>query len=346
MLVTFESERERGVSLAASATTLEDLEAARTSVLGRRSAFADAQRRLGGLAHEERKRVGQVANAAREALDAAFAARRAELEADAEDRLLEADRIDLSLPGRRPRAGSLHPLTIVEDQIVDVFVRLGYRVVEGPEIEDDWHNFQALNIPPDHPARTMKDSLYVSIPGHPELLLRTETSAAQIRTMRSQPPPVSIVSPGRVYRRETPDATHLPVFHQVECLAVDEGITFADLKGTLETMARALFGETRRVRLGPAYFPFVEPGAEVGVSCFRCDGVGCRVCGNGWIELLGAGMVHPQVLENCGYDSERYTGFAFGIGVERVALLRYAIPDIRMLVDGDVRFLEQFRGVA
>jgi phenylalanyl-tRNA synthetase alpha chain len=346
MLATFESERERGVSLAASATTVEDLEAARTSVLGRRSAFADAQRGLGGLAHEERKRVGQAANAAREALDAAFAARRAELEADAEDRLLEADRIDLSLPGRRPRAGSLHPLTIVEDQIVDVFVRLGYRVVEGPEIEDDWHNFQALNIPPDHPARTMKDSLYVSIPGHPELLLRTETSAAQIRTMRSQPPPVSIVSPGRVYRRETPDATHLPVFHQVECLAVDEGITFADLKGTLETMARALFGETRRVRLGPAYFPFVEPGAEVGVSCFRCDGVGCRVCGNGWIELLGAGMVHPQVLENCGYDSERYTGFAFGIGVERVALLRYAIPDIRMLVDGDVRFLEQFRGVA
>jgi phenylalanyl-tRNA synthetase alpha chain len=248
----------------------------------------------------------------------------------------------MTLPGRVFPRGSLHPLTLVEDEIVSVFIRLGFTVVQGPEIEDDWHNFQALNIPVDHPARTMKDSLYVAIPGHPELLLRTETSAAQIRTMQSQPPPVYVVAPGRVYRRETPDPTHLPVFHQVECLVVDEGITFADLKGTLEAMARGLFGESRRIRLGPAYFPFVEPGAEVGVSCFICEGVGCRVCGNGWIELLGAGMVHPQVLENCGYDSERYTGFAFGIGIERVALLRYAIPDIRMLVDGDIRFLEQW----
>ena len=188
----------------------------------------------------------------------------------------------------------------------------------------------------------MKDSLYVAIPGHPELLLRTETSAAQIRTMQSQPPPVYIVSPGRVYRRETADATHLPVFTQVEGLVVDEGITFAHLKGTLEVMARALFGERRRIRLSPAYFPFVEPGAQVDVTCFRCDGVGCSVCGNGWIELLGTGMVHPTVLENCGYDAERYTGFAFGMGIERVALLRYAIPDMRMLIEGDVRFLEQF----
>jgi phenylalanyl-tRNA synthetase alpha chain len=216
--------------------------------------------------------------------------------------------------------------------------------VEGPEVEDDWHNFQALNIPPDHPARTMKDSLFVDVPGHPELLLRTETSAVQIRTMQSQPPPVFVIAPGRVYRRETPDPTHLPVFHQIEGLAVDEGITFADLKGTLEAFAKAMFGERRRVRLGPAFFPFVEPGCEVGVSCFRCDGQGCRVCGTGWIELLGAGMVHPVVLENCGYDAERYTGFAFGLGIERVALLRYEIPDMRMLVDGDTRLLEQFRG--
>jgi phenylalanyl-tRNA synthetase alpha chain len=287
-----------------------------------------------------------VANEARDALNRAFDERRVALEEHAEDELLVSDRIDLTLPGRRPPRGSVHPLTIVEDEIVEVFLRLGFRVVDGPEIEDDWHNFQALNIPPDHPARTMKDSLYVAIPGHPELLLRTETSAAQIRTMQSQPPPVSIVAPGRVYRRETADATHLPVFHQVECLVVDEGITFADLKGTLEVLARALFGERRRVRLGPAYFPFVEPGAEVGVSCFVCDGVGCRVCGNGWIELLGAGMVHPQVLENCGYDSERFTGFAFGLGVERVALLKYAIPDMRMLIDGDVRLLAQFGGAA
>jgi len=223
---------------------------------------------------------------------------------------------------------------------------LGFRVAEGPEVEDDWHNFQALNIPPDHPARTMKDSLYVNVPGRPELLLRTETSAVQIRTMQAQPPPVFVVAPGRVYRRETPDPTHLPVFHQIEGLAVDDGITFADLKGTLEVFAKAMFGERRRIRLGPAFFPFVEPGCEVGVSCFRCEGDGCRVCGTGWIELLGAGMVHPVVLENCGYDPERYTGFAFGLGIERVALLRYEIPDIRMLVDGDVRLLEQFQGVA
>jgi len=339
---TLEAERTRGVELAGRAATMEELEAARTSVLGRKAPFSEVQRSLGGLPDDDRREAGKLVNQIREELESALAARRGALEAAAETGLLAADRIDLSLPGRRPRQGSLHPLTIVEDQIVDVFLRLGFRIVEGPEIEDDWHNFQALNIPEDHPARTMKDSLYVAIPGHPELLLRTETSAAQVRTMQSQPPPVYIVSPGRVYRRETPDATHLAVFHQVECLVVDEGITFADLKGTLEAMVRALFGEQRRIRLGPAYFPFVEPGAEVGVSCFSCDGVGCRVCGNGWIELLGAGMVHPQVLENCGYDSERYTGFAFGIGIERVAILRYGIPDIRMLVEGDVRFLEQF----
>jgi phenylalanyl-tRNA synthetase alpha chain len=345
MRATLHAERERGRVAAAEAATLDDLERAQVAVLGRKSRFSEVQRNLGGLPDQERKELGRTANEARQALTAVFEARRGELRREAEGVLLAADRIDLSLPGRRPEHGSLHPLTLVEDEIVEVFTRLGFRVAEGPEIEDDWHNFQALNIPEDHPARTMKDSLYVAIPGHPELLLRTETSAVQIRTMQSQPPPVYIVCPGRVYRRETPDATHLAVFHQVECLVVDEGITFADLKGTLEEMAKALFGQTRKVRLGPAYFPFVEPGAEVGVSCFLCDGAGCRVCGNGWIELLGAGMVHPQVLENCGYDSERYTGFAFGLGIERVALLRYAIPDMRMLLDGDVRFLEQFEGV-
>jgi len=346
MIAVFMREQERGVELADAATNLEELEAARTAVLGRKAPFAEAQKQLGSLGEDERRRVGQVANEARRALQATFDDRRAAFEAQAEDALLASDGVDLSLPGRRPRPGSLHPLTLVEHEVVDTFVRLGFRVVEGPEIEDDWHNFQALNIPPDHPARTMKDSLYVAIPGHPELLLRTETSAAQIRTMQAQQPPIYIVSPGRVYRRETSDATHLAVFHQVECLVVDDGITFADLKGTLEVMARSLFGANRRVRLGPAYFPFVEPGAEVGVSCFRCDGVGCRVCGNGWIELLGAGMVHPQVLENCGYDSERYTGFAFGMGIERVAMLKYGIPDMRMLLEGDVRFLRQFQGVA
>jgi phenylalanyl-tRNA synthetase alpha chain len=346
MLRSLAAERDRGIELFERADTLEALEAAQVEITGRRSELSSIQRSLGTLDDAERRRVGQATNEARAALQRALDARRTALERRAEDALLEGDRLDMTLPGRAPRVGSRHPLTIVERQLVEVFTGLGYRVAEGPEVEDDWHNFQALNIPPDHPARTMKDSLYVSVPGHPELLLRTETSAVQIRTMQAQPPPVFVVAPGRVYRRETPDPTHLPVFHQLEGLAVDEGISFADLKGTLEVMARALFGERRRVRLGPAFFPFVEPGCEVGVSCFKCDGVGCRVCGTGWIELLGAGMVHPVVLENCGYDSERYTGFAFGIGIERVALLRYGIPDIRMLVDGDVRLLEQFRGAA
>ncbi len=332
--------------MAGAAATLDDLEAAQTSILGRKTALAEAQRALGGLGEQDRRELGKLANEVRELLTRTFDERRRSLADEAETALLQADRVDLTLPGRRPPEGSLHPLSLVEQQIVDVFLRLGFRVAEGPEIEDDWHNFQALNIPPDHPARTMKDSLYVAIPGHPELLLRTETSAVQIRSMQSQDPPVYIIAPGRVYRRENPDATHLAVFHQVEGLVVDEGITFADLKGTLEAVAKDLFGEERKVRLGPAYFPFVEPGAEVGVSCFRCEGVGCRVCGNGWIELLGAGMVHPQVLENCGYDSERYTGFAFGVGIERVALLKYSIPDMRMLLDGDVRFLEQFGGAS
>ncbi|HEY7477351.1 MAG TPA: phenylalanine--tRNA ligase subunit alpha, partial [Actinomycetota bacterium] len=231
-------------------------------------------------------------------------------------------------------------------EIVEIFTRMGYRVVEGAEVEDEWHSFDALNIPPDHPARTSMDTTYVDVPGHPELLLRPHTSPMQIRTLETQAPPIAIVVPGRVYRNEEITAKNMPVFHQVEGLLVDEGITFADLKGTLEEVARGLFGRERRIRFTPSYFPFVEPGAQIGVSCFLCDGTGCRVCGNGWIELLGAGMVHPRVLENCGYDSERFTGFAFGLGIERVALLEYAIPDMRMLLDGDVRFLEQFEAVS
>ncbi len=342
MLATLDVELERARGLLARADSLEAVDAVEVAVLGRKAPFSEVQRSLKGLSEDDRRSVGKRVNEVREAIRAAIQSRRDALAEGVEAALLEADRIDLTLPGRRPRRGSLHPMTLVEDEIVNVFLRLGYRVVEGPEVEDDWHNFQALNIPEDHPARTMRDTLYVAIPGHPELLLRTETSAAQIRTMQSQPPPVYIISPGRVYRRETADATHLPVFAQVECLAVDEGLTFADLKGTLEAMAKELFGESRRIRFTPSYFPFVEPGAQIGVSCFKCDGVGCRVCGNGWIELLGAGMVHPTVLENCGYDAERYTGFAFGLGIERVAILKYAIPDMRMLIDGDVRFLEQF----
>jgi phenylalanyl-tRNA synthetase alpha chain len=338
-----EDERTRGLAAVAAAGTREELDAAKIAALGRKTRFSEVQRALGSFEHDDRKVLGTLANDVRDALQTAIERRAAELDTAAEAVLLEGDAVDVSLPGRRRRPGSLHPLAIVERHIVEVFTRMGYRVVEGPEIEDEWHNFEALNIPPDHPARTMKDSLYIDVPG---MLLRTETSAAQIRTMEAEGPPIHIVCPGRVFRQETPDATHLPVFHQVECLAVDEGISFADLKGTLEAFARAMFGGDRRVRLNPDYFPFVEPGAQAAVSCFVCDGVGCRTCGNGWIELLGAGMVHPNVLENCGYDSERYTGFAFGLGIERVAMIRYGVPDMRLFVEGDVRFLEQFQGVA
>jgi phenylalanyl-tRNA synthetase alpha chain len=334
-----EDELQSGLSRIRAATSLEELEAAQVAAIGRRSAYSEVQRSLGKMPDDERRVVGKRANEVRAELEAALAEVGLALDERAEAVSLEADRVDVSLPGRRLRAGSLHPLTITEYEIVDTFVSMGYRVAEGPEIETDWYNFTALNIPADHPARSMKDSLYVDIPG---MLLRTETSAVQIHTMESQEPPVFIIAPGRVFRRETTDATHSPIFHQIEGLAVDEGITFSDLKGTLEAFAKAMFGQDLRVRMVPSYFPFVEPGAQVDVSCFKCGGRGCRVCGNGWIEILGAGMVHPAVLENVGYDSERYTGFAFGMGLERVAMLRYGIPDIRLFYEGDVRFLSQF----
>jgi phenylalanyl-tRNA synthetase alpha chain len=340
-----EEERRRGVEAFEAASSLDELESAQVAILGRKARFAGVQRSLGDLEPEDRKRVGKAANEVRTALQEALAKRRSALEAAAEEELLAADAVDVTLPGRRPPAGSLHPLTIVEKQIVEIFTRLGYRVAEGPEVENDWYNFQALNIPPDHPARTMKDSLYLDVPGE-RLLLRTETSAVQPRVMERQDPPVYIVCPGRVFRREAVDATHTSVFHQVEGLAVDDGLSFADLKGTLEAFAREMFGPEQRVRMTPDYFPFVEPGAQVAVSCFRCGGGGCGTCGKGkgWIEIIGAGMVHPNVLENCGYDAERYTGFAFGMGVERVAILRYGVSDIRLFFEGDVRFLEQFQG--
>jgi phenylalanyl-tRNA synthetase alpha chain len=347
-LQTLDAELVRGRTLFAAATSLDMLEEAETAVLGRRSAFSAVQRGLRELSDAERRTVGTRTHEVRQALQALHQERRRTLEAEHETAMLEADRLDVTLPGRRPRLGSLHPLTLTEYQLVETFVRMGYRVVEGPEIENDWYNFQALNIPPDHPARTMKDTFYLDAPGGPELLLRTETSAMQIRTMESQQPPIYIVSPGRVYRKETSDATHSAAFHQLEGLAIDEGLTLADLKGTLETFAREVFG-AQQIRLTPSYFPFVEPGAQVEVSCFVCggSGEGCRTCKQtGWIELLGCGMVHPAVLENVGYDPERYTGFAFGLGIDRAAMLRYGLTDIRGLFDGDLRLLEQFEGVA
>jgi phenylalanyl-tRNA synthetase alpha chain len=344
-LNTLERELERGVSLLAAASSLQVLEDAEVTILGRKSPFSAVQRALGALSEDDRRRVGQRTNEVREALRAAIAARRANLEADRDQSILERDRVDVTLPGRQPRLGSLHPLTIVQDEVVDVFTRMGYQVVEGPEVETEWYNFDALNIPADHPARTLMDTIFVDVPGHTDLVLRTHTSPMQIRTMEAQQPPVFVVVPGRVFRNEEITAKNMPVFHQVEGLAVDEGITFADLKGTLETFYRALLGPEREVRLTPSFFPFVEPGAQVEVSCFVCGGAGCRTCGHtGWIEAAGAGMVHPVVLENVGYDSERYTGFAFGMGYDRLAMIRFGIPDIRLLWESDVRFLERFVG--
>jgi phenylalanyl-tRNA synthetase alpha chain len=344
-LRTLDDALERGLAAIRDAGSLSELDAAQVAVLGRKSRFTEVQRSLGELPEDARRAVGRRANEVREGLTRAFEERREALQKAEEARALDADAVDVTLPGRRSRRGSLHPLTIVEEEICDVFVRMGYRVVEGPEVETDWYNFEALNIPPDHTARTAKDTLYLDVPGRNDVLLRTETSAVQIRTMEAQQPPVYIVSPGRTYRRDTWDATHSPMFHQIEGLAVDDGITLADLKGTLEEFARALFGPDQRIRLSPSYFPFVEPGAQVEVSCFICGGTGvdCRTCGGtGWIEILGSGMVHPAVFENVGYDPERYTGFAFGMGIDRIAMLKYGIRDIRLLFEGDVRFLEQF----
>ena len=341
-----DEELARGRALIEQSSSVSDLDQIETAVLGRKSRYTQVYRALGALSEEDRRTVGRRANEVRAAVQAAVAARRADLEEREQRAELEADWIDVTLPGRRPRMGSLHPLTIVERQVVEIFTRMGYRVVEGPEVETDWYNFTALNIPPNHPARTEKDTIYLDVPGHTDLLLRTETSAMQIRTMQRQDPPVFVIAPGRVFRQDTPDAIHSPVFHQFEILAVDEGLTFADMKGTLLSFAQTMFGERTTVRLTPDHFPFVEPGAQLAVSCFVCGGAGCKTCKHtGWIELLGCGMVHPNVLENVGYDPERYTGFAAGTGIERVAMVRYGIPDLRLFFEGQTRFLEQFAGV-
>ncbi|HEX5937414.1 MAG TPA: phenylalanine--tRNA ligase subunit alpha [Actinomycetota bacterium] len=347
MLRTLDDVLEQGRRAVGEASTIEELETASVRVLGRKSRFAEVQRSIGSLPPESRGDVGQRVNAARAELEERTESRRVELQLAAEDALLTEDRLDLTLPGRRARPGSRHPFSLIESEIVEIFTRMGYRVVEGPEVEDEWHSFDALNIPPDHPARTSMDTTYVDVPDHPELVLRPHTSPMQIRTLESQGAPAYVVVPGRVYRNEEVTAKNMPVFHQVEGLAVDEGITFADLKGTLEAFYRALLGESRQIRLTPSFFPFVEPGAQVDVSCFVCEGSGCRTCAfTGWIETMGSGMVHPNVLVNCGLDPERYTGFAFGGGYDRLAMIRYGIPDIRLLWDSDVRFLEQFEVVS
>jgi phenylalanyl-tRNA synthetase alpha chain len=322
----------------ARAGTAAELEQVRVRYLGRQGALTTLLRSLGSLPESERPRVGAAANEAKRELEALVESRLSETREAERRQQRSRTRLDLTLPGRRPPQGSLHPLTIVNDEIISNFVGLGFSVAEGPEVEDDYHNFEALNFPRDHPARDMQDTFYLG----DDALLRTHTSPVQIRTMQAQRPPVRIICPGRVYRRDA-DITHSPMFHQVEGLAVDRNVSMGDLKGTLELFARAMFGPRSKIRFRPSFFPFTEPSAEVDVLCFLCGGSGCRVCSHsGWLEILGSGMVHPQVLRNVGYDPEEVTGWAFGMGVERIAMLKYGVDDIRLFFENDLRLLRQF----
>jgi phenylalanyl-tRNA synthetase alpha chain len=321
-------------------STVEALNALRDKYLGRKSGLIAAEKkRIGSLSSEERAGFGQQVNEISAEVEAEIARLSDQFAAEAETLALERDKIDVSLPGTRPRQGHLHPITLVRQRIEDVFVSMGYSVEDGPEIETSFYNFDALNIPPGHPARESADTFYVS----EDLALRSQTSTVQIHTMQRQKPPLRVIAPGRVFRRDTPDPTHNPMFFQVEGLNVDRHITLADLKGTLQKFVEMMFGPGVRTRFRPSYFPFTEPSAEVDFSCYVCVGTGCRICkGSGWIELGGSGMVHPNVLETVGIDPEEFSGFAFGLGIDRMAGLMYDIDDIRLLFENDIRFLEQF----
>ena len=323
----------QALSAIAATSDPHELEAVRVRFLGRKSELKQALR---GIRDRE---TGMTLNALRDRVEAAFDERAQGLEREARARAAEADTLDVTLPGDAPPRGHLHLLTQIRREVEDVFLGLGYAVVDGAEVEDTWHLFDALNMPPQHITRSPLHTLYLN----GDVVLRTETSASQIRVMEVQSPPVYIVSPGRVYRRETADATHASIFHQVEGLAVDRGITLADLKGTLLYTARALFGEDREIRFSTDFFPFTEPSVGVAVSCFICNGTGCALCKQtGWIEMAGSGLVDPNVLRNVGYDPEEVSGFAFGLGLERIAILRHGVPDIRMFLENDLRFLRQF----
>ena len=332
----------------AAAKSVRDAQSVRDRYLGRKNSIvASWMQSIGAAPPDQKKNIGRFANELKQAIEDRWNAYTERAEATARP----AGAIDVTLPGRQPALGHRHPLTIVRDQLESIFGRMGFTVVEGPEAEDDWHCFDALNMPPEHPARDMQDTLYLASPlqgdsGRADdvrTLLRTHTSSMQIRYMQTHPPPVRIVVPGRVYRRDDLDLTHSPAFSQIEALVVGEGISLADLKGTLLAFARQMFSPTVRVRFRPSFFPYTEPSAEIDLSCWQCDGAGCAMCKkSGWIEIGGCGMVHPAVFEAVGYDAEKYTGFAWGIGIERVAILRYQVEDIRLFYENDLRFLEQF----
>ena len=316
-----------------------DLSEIRVKYLGKKGELTAVLRSMGSLSPEERPAFGQRANEVRAQIEAEIERRQTEMKSAMRDRALRAEKLDVTVPGEDVPFGHIHPLSRVQHEIEDIFIGMGYSIAEGPEVELDYYNFQALNIPPEHPARDTQDTFYIT----DNVLLRSQTSPVQVHVMEKERPPIRILSPGRVYRSDAVDTTHSPLFHQIEGLVVDRGVTMGDLKGTLAMFARRMFGSDTKIRFRPHHFPFTEPSAEVDVSCFACGGKGCRFCkGEGWIEILGAGMVHPNVLSGCSIDPEEYSGFAFGLGVERVALLKYHIDDMRLLYENDVRFLGQF----
>ncbi len=334
-----EAIRDRAVRELSQADGQQVLESLRVKYLGKKGELTSILKQMGKLSAEERPAVGQLANRIRSLIEQDLEKRAGELKAEEMKRRLEREKLDVTLPGVHRELGVRHPLTIVLDELKEIFVGMGFRIVEGPEVEYDYYNFEALNMPKNHPARDTQDTFYIN----DNILLRTQTSPVQVRVMEKQKPPIRIISPGRVYRSDAVDATHSPLFHQIEGLVVDKGITFANLKGTLETFVKRLYGEDSVVRFRPHHFPFTEPSAEVDVQCFSCHGEGCRLCkGEGWIEILGCGMVHPKVLSNCGIDPEEYSGFAFGMGLERIVMRRYSIDDLRLFYENDVRFLKQF----
>ena len=318
---------------------LDKLNEVRVSALGKKGALTELLKSMKEVAPQDRPKVGQMVNEVRAEIETALETEKAKLEDRAMEARLKNEVIDVTLPAKKNSVGHRHPNTIALEEVERIFVGMGYEVVRGPEVEKDYYNFEALNIPKDHPARDEQDTFYIN----EEIVLRTQTSPVQVRTMEQGKLPIRMIAPGRVFRSDEVDATHSPSFHQIEGLVIDKNITFADLKGTLEEFAKELFGENTKTKFRPHHFPFTEPSAEVDVSCFKCGGKGCRFCkGSGWIEILGCGMVHPKVLKMCNIDPEEYSGFAFGVGLERIALLKYEIDDMRLLYENDIRFLKQF----
>lgn len=320
-----------------SAKEISSIEEIRVKYLGKKGELTGILKQLGSLSPEERPKIGQLVNKAKTELEEKIKTKVDEIKEKKLNESLKKEKIDVTMPGKRANMGYKHPLSVVLDELKEIFMGMGYSVVEGPEVELDYYNFEALNLPKDHPARDTQDTFYIS----DNVLLRTQTSPVQIRVMEKQKPPLRIISPGRVFRSDEVDANHSPLFHQIEGLAVDKDITMGDLKGTLETFAKRLYGEDSVVRFRPHHFPFTEPSAEMDIQCFNCGGKGCRLCKNeGWIEILGCGMVHPKVLENCGIDPEEYQGFAFGIGLERIVMRKFKIDDMRLLYENDMKFFK------